>query len=43
MPGENRVDSKSTDTTSEEPAKSQHHDDQAANPDQDFDKKTGLF
>ncbi|KAG7541217.1 hypothetical protein ISN45_Aa07g013420 [Arabidopsis thaliana x Arabidopsis arenosa] len=38
--GEKRVDSKSTDTTNEEPAKTQHHDDQDANPDQDFDKKT---
>ncbi|CAE6172809.1 unnamed protein product [Arabidopsis arenosa] len=38
--GEKRVDSKSTNTTSEEPAKTQNNDDQDANPDQDFDKKT---
>ncbi|CAL9227117.1 unnamed protein product [Arabidopsis halleri] len=37
---EKRVDSKSTNTTSEEPAKTQNNDDQDANPDQDFDKKT---
>lgn len=43
LPGDKRVDSKSTDTTSEEPEKTQYHDDQTANPDQDFDKKTGLF
>ncbi|KAL1203108.1 Membrane protein of ER body 1 [Cardamine amara subsp. amara] len=39
--GEKRVDSKSTDTISEEEnLKTQYQDDQAADPDQDFDKKT---
>ncbi|XP_010448071.1 PREDICTED: membrane protein of ER body 1-like [Camelina sativa] len=39
--GDKSVDSKPTNTTSEEPATTQYHDDQAAKPDQDFDKKTG--
>ncbi|KAL1203110.1 Membrane protein of ER body 1 [Cardamine amara subsp. amara] len=41
--GEKRVDSKSTDTISEEEnLKTQYQDDQAADPDQDFDKKTEM-
>ncbi|XP_010438541.1 PREDICTED: membrane protein of ER body 1-like [Camelina sativa] len=39
--GDKRADCKSTNTTSEEPATTQYHNDQAANPDQDIDKKTG--
>ncbi|XP_023635505.1 membrane protein of ER body 1 [Capsella rubella] len=38
--GDKRTDSKSTDITTEEPAKTQYHDDQAENPEQDFDKQT---
>lgn len=43
-PGDKWVDSKSADTTIDKQSrKTPYHNEQAANADQDFDTKTGLF